>query len=369
MSLPEKNVPTPNVQNFEQPALPKKKLTEIFNKFSANALKDFPKLKDSFMLIDGKTGQAIGEVDPDKLRISPQELATKIAQQANAEQPGGGYAETYQLQPDYFSTVVKKGEIYAIRYNQNLPVTGDAERDTLLVLEHELGHAVVPGAIGANTNVNYAESAADVFAMLKYIGRNGDDGIITKMARMRSIHLLSGDLDHFTNAALSVLNSEKNTLDVAHLTPVQLTDTAQRICTQTQFSVEDRMQLAGLLNKTGAVFARSGTRAKADAFLMELGRRLCSENVYQSEFKLGLSILKPFMEDVPGQPLPAALQGSEWEMLKRSLLEKEKIVQPAPVQPEPVRPRLPTAFDPDANVPPLPRPQPRWATGPRPAAG
>jgi len=369
MSLPEKNVPPSNVQNFDQPALPKKKLTEIFNKFSANALKDFPKLKDSFMLIDGKTGQAIGEVDPDKLRMSPQELATKIAQQANAEQPGGGYAETYQLQPDYFSTVVKRGEIYAIRYNQNLPVTGDSERDTLLVLEHELGHAVVPGAIGAQINVNYAESAADVFAMLKYIGRNGDDGIITKMARMRSVHLLSGDLDHFTNAGLEALTNEKSTLDIANLTPTQITETAQRICTQTQFSVEDRMQLAGLLNRTGGVFNRSGTRPKADAFLLELGRQLCAATVYQSEFKLGLSILKPFMEDVPGAPLPPALQGSEWDMLKRSLLEKEKTVQPAPAAVEPVKPRLPTAFDPDANVPNLPRPQPRWATGSGPSAG
>lgn len=364
MSLPQRD-DEPTVLKFEQPSLPKKKLTEIFNKFSASALKDFPKLKDSFMLIDGKTGQAIGDVDPAKLRLSPQELATKIAEQANVQQPGGGYAETYQLQEDYYATAVKQGEVYAIRFNNHVNVSGDAERDITLTLEHELGHAVVPGAIGAQINVNYAESAADVFALMKYIQRNGDDGIVTKMARMRSVHLLSGDLDHFTAAALEVLDAEKGALNIKNMTPLQLTETAARIAKSTQFSIEDRMETSGLLKKTMAVFQRSRTKPTTDAFFKELARQLCAENVYKSEFKIGLSILKPFMTDVPGQPLPAGLQGPEWDMLKRSLLEKEKTVQPAPVVAEPAKPRLPSAFDPNNEAPPLSRPQPRWAFSPQ----
>ena len=160
MSLPQRPFGSDGRPGDEQPVAPKKiSLTEIYNKFAADAMRDFPKLKDSFIFINGRTGAAIGNVDPDKLYIAPQDLATGIAQDMQAMQPGGGVADTHLINEERNPFVIKKGEeVYAIRFNDYMDVTGNAEKDILFALNHELGHAVVPEAL--SSRINYDESAA-----------------------------------------------------------------------------------------------------------------------------------------------------------------------------------------------------------------
>ena len=145
MPLPQRPFGFDDRYGVEQPAAPKKiSLREIFNKFAADAMRDFPKLRDSFMLIDGESGVAIGNVDPDKLNIAPQELATIIATQAYSRSPTGGIADTHLVSEELNPYVIKEGAVYAIRFNDYMDVSGNAEKDILFALHHELGHAVVP---------------------------------------------------------------------------------------------------------------------------------------------------------------------------------------------------------------------------------
>ena len=356
MPLPQRPFGFDDRYGVEQPAAPKKiSLREIFNKFAADAMRDFPKLRDSFMLIDGESGVAIGNVDPDKLNIAPQELATIIATQAYSRSPTGGIADTHLVSEELNPYVIKEGAVYAIRFNDYMDVSGNAEKDILFALHHELGHAVVPGALGARTN--YDESAGDVFGLLKHIQKFGDDDFSTLLARTRSLHMLSGDVQHFTNLALDAFEEQKSGLDIKNMTPEQMTETARTISEKTQYTFESMQVITDLTRKASLKFANvpvakgDYVEVEAGEFLKEIARQLCDRSVYADEFKMGMAILKPFFKDIPGQPLPPRLAGPEWGLLKRSLLEKERTVAPTPPKPEVVKPRLALEFPP---LPPRP---------------
>ena len=160
--------------------------------------------------------------------------------------------------------------------------------------------------------------------------------------------MVNGDLQHFTNLALEVFEGQKSSLDIKNMTPEQMTETARIISEKTQFTLDSMNEVSSLMQKTSSVLRlrMQTTRVKptiAD-FLKEIGTQLCDKSIYAEEFKMGLAILKPFMKEVPGHPLPKSLEGPEWDLLKRSLLEKERAVVPKPPKQEVVKPRLPLAF-------------------------
>lgn len=316
------------------------RLTDIFNKFSADALRDYPKLKGSFMLVDGQSGEAIGDVAADKLDGTAEDLARELAIKDQ-----GGYAETFMID-SVTSPFVKDGEIYSIIYNRFMPISNNEEQDLMFSLEHELGHAVVTDAVGRHTN--YDEEAADVFAMMKHIQRHGDnDGYLTLLKQTRALTLLThGDIHHFTNPALELFEQKKASLDVKNMTPEQMTAAAADIAHQSKFRgsmLHDLTAIVGQTQRSFKQMVRQTGRNDKSLLFAALINVLLAPETHKERFDLGYNIILPFLEATPGNPLP--LNDPRWAKALGQLEEKRQTVQPAPKSPNAGHSTLPKAFE------------------------
>lgn len=331
--------PSSSPRTYRAPERPDS-LTDIFNSFAADALRDYPKLQGSFMFIDGKTGEAIGDVTSGKLEGDTQDIAMYFAKENY-----GGYADTMKLDAET-NPLVNEGELYAIRYNKFMGFSGNDKQDLMFTLEHELGHAVVPEAIGFKTN--YCEEAGDVFAMMKHIQRYGDDDgtYITLLARKRTEGLLDGDIHHFTNPALSRFAAVRGTLDIPSMSPEKMTEIAAAIADESQFTGPRMRAISTVMKRAHASYEeavyRTG-RQGLGTFLMCVVSEIMQPDVYKAEFDMGLEILKPFMRDIPGAPSPLPLDHQGWPRIAKALAEKERTVQDKPRQQERYN-TLPRAF-------------------------
>jgi hypothetical protein len=323
------------------------KLTAIFNEFAGEAVRDFAKLKGSFMLIDGRSGQAIGDIAPGKLSVDASEVAMSIAEEYAHQDRTGGYADTYKLNANS-SEAIKNGDLYAIRYNMFMPFSGNAEQDIWFALNHEEGHAVVPGAIDPD-NVNFDEMGGDVFSMMQHIKRFGDDtnnNYLTLLARVRSQGLLAGDPTHFTNPALALFAQEKDSLDVKNMTPDQMTAAAADIAKKSEVKGKDLSSLVALRSRAKKRYVsmaqRSGKQGM-DVFLFALVQELLQPATTKTEFDMGMQVIQPYLTDVPGHPSLLPINDPKWSQYAQALAQQAKVVKDVPLQTTPVK-GLPSAF-------------------------
>jgi len=323
------------------------KLTAIFNEFAGEAVHNFAKLKGSFMLIDGRSGQAIGDIASGKLSVDAKEVAMEIAEQYVQQDKTGGYADTYKLNASS-SEAIKDGDLYAIRYNMFMPFSGNAEQDIWFALNHEEGHAVVPGAIDPD-NVNFDEMGGDVFSMMQHIKRFGDDtnnNYLTLLARVRSQGLLAGDPTHFTNPALALFAQEKDSLNVKNMTPEQMTDAAADIAKKSEVKGKELGSLVALrarAKKRYITLARSSGKQGMDVFLGALVQELLQPGTTKTEFDMGMQVIQPYLTDVPGHPSLLPINDPKWAKVTQDLAQQAKVVKDVPLQTKPVE-GLPSAF-------------------------
>lgn len=322
------------------------KLTDIFNEFAADAVRDYAKLKGSFMVIDGKTGYAAGDIDKSKLEVDAHEVGKFLAGEMEKDDKSGGYADTHHLNPmqDDF---MNHGDIYAIRYNMFMPFSGNAEHDIWFALNHEKGHAVVPGALDM-ASINYDEMAADLLAMMDHIQRFGDadNSYITLLARERSKNLMLGDPTHFTNPALAEFLRQKDSLDVKHMTPEEKTAKAAEIAGKCQMNARKVTALMDLRQRAEDAYVarvdRTGEKGLG-IYLMALVAELLSKDATKAEFDAGMEVLQPYLDNVPGRPSPLPVNSPKWAAIAKGLAYQAENVKHVPMQSTPVQ-GLPASF-------------------------
>jgi hypothetical protein len=293
-----------------------KPLSEIFNLYAKEAAKDFPQLKGRFAILDVAAHDYHGDVDVKKSGFaSDTEFADYLSKVCQSSE-GGNTSKAKRRLKHGFCLIAFKGF---------MPVIHCAEQDLMRTLDHELGHLVVPDALGGaktQSHTNFKECAADIFSCLKHIQRFGaGSNLIDKLAWKRAINLVSyGEIDHFTSFALDALRPLLDKIDVKALTPQQMTDLSWNIAAK--FSLpENLIQQLDAAFKT--VKSKVTKGAAVEERLKPVADFLCGD-VDDHVFRAGLAYLKPYLETGTGfKGKSVDLSGDYWDMVRKTLAEKE----------------------------------------------
>ena len=296
--------------------LNRKSLSEIFNRYAQEATKDFPQLEGRLAILDVSAHDYHGDVDLEKSGFaSDAEFARYLSKVCQSSEDSATSKANRR----------SKHGLCLIVFNGAMKATGLPERDIMKTLDHELGHFVVPNALGGGdteSNFNFRECAADVFSCLKHLQRFGaGSNIIDRLAWKRAIKLvLHGEAGHFTSFALEALKSLQDKIDFKALTPQQVTALSWNIAAK--FSLPQN--LVKHLDETFETVRSKIAKGMAVEEKLKLVADLLRDEVDYHTFKSGLAHLKPHLETGTGfKGKTLNLSGEYWDGVRKALAEKE----------------------------------------------
>ncbi len=219
-------------------AVPKKErhrsppdLKAVFTRFARRALKDFPELKDKFLVIDREHfDRTFGSLAEGK----DKEYFTKTTIYT-AQPPEGHHraAATFGLSFDD-KTSIRIILVHAFSKTKRTMLPADRSwiDEAKGVLDHELGHLVVPGGyIGRNGRLK--ETASDVFMQLRRMQRLQSVEAKNDLEANiwgRTCHMvLHGRQSHYTAAGLEILKNMDFKDEILGLSPIETANVACRI--------------------------------------------------------------------------------------------------------------------------------------------
>jgi hypothetical protein len=336
------------------PSGPKKQgksLTEIFNKFAADAVERFPHLKGQLLVVDMNEMKAHGnsEIDFKKTGLTPQTALDYISE----------HPITNEMLKDKnmssLATFDPKRNLSLVYINDSVPkdqrknVSKEDEEHLLFVLDHELAHcALKDGFARATSSRDYAillgESVADAYALIRYYQRYGADSdsknkYVSPAARADNF-MLWGDSTHFTSFVLDAIAQRKHLIDFDKLTPQQTADLARRFALQ-------YMPPKRVVEDIAADFApvRSAFRKNPNDGVKALIEKTLADGADYYTFKFGSLWLKGFLDEgkfPDGKPLQlpksylddvkVKLAAREAKFAKEDILFNMPIVPPKPPQ-------------------------------------
>jgi hypothetical protein len=291
------------------PRTEQKNLRAIFNLYAQKAVQDFPELEGRLAILDVAGHEYHGAVDMQKSGFDSElEFVRFLAMKSrHAEKRDTSYATCHKS----FCLIV---------FNDAMRMTGKYNRDVLKTLNHELGHLVVPGGIGGEkteTNANFKEAAADVFACLRHRG----DDIIDRLAWKRAINFIGhAETEHFTSFALENLKTLRQKTDFKTLTPQQAVELSLTIAKK--YSLTEKQ--IGQLKRDFTPVKAKMTKGMSVEAKMKLVADLVCGDVADESFRAGLAFLKPYFEtgvSLKGKTLDLA--SPYWNGVRKTLKEKE----------------------------------------------
>lgn len=292
----------------ERPAL-----SAIFNRAAEAAVRDFPGLAGRFMIVDLEAGEIHGLPDLAKTGFSSVEaLEAHINDAAGAALENGTSTAHHDK---------SHGGLSIIFYNS--ANEGDAAAGALGVVDHELGHLVVNGALeteGPDGEI-YAETAADLFSALRQMQRGGNHpaGIRT-LAFTRAYDLINrGNADaqaHFTSFALLELADMAKTTDLSKLEPMLAAGMAEMLARQYAVTAKESASLA----KSFEGYAETSASLGLDAALKTVAAKALDAEAPEAQRKLAKFFLGFHLEGkILVQGAPVQLQGAFWDDVRERL--------------------------------------------------
>lgn len=336
------------------PSSPKKEtksLTEIFNRFAADAVVRFPHLKGQLLVADMNERKSYGhnEIDTKKTGLTPETAREylrdhKITEAMSKDKNMSSLAmrdDRQKLSIIFINDAVAGAEA--------ANVSKATEEHLLFVLDHELAHCGVKDGFGrAASPRDYAillgESVADAYAMIRHYQRFGVDNAsrdkyVSPGGRADNF-VLFGDSTHFTSFVLDAIVKRKHLIDFDKLTPEQTADLARRFALEYMPPKRVVEDLAWTFTALRAEFKKDpsiGVKA-----LIE--KALDPASDYYT-FKMASLWVRPFLEDrtlMDGKPvnLPKAyLDDAAAKMKERDAkFEKEDILFNMPIKPPKAQP-------------------------------
>jgi hypothetical protein len=333
------------------PSTPKKSLSEIFNKFAADAVERFPQLKGQLLVADMNERKVYGhnEIDTKKTGLTPEtareylrdhEITREMAKDKNMSSLAMRDPKQ-KVNVIFINDGVSKTEV------DN--VSKETEEHLLFVLRHELAHCgIKDGFAMASSPRDYAillaESVADAYALLCHyqsfgVDNDSRDKYVSPGARADNF-ILGGDSTHFTSFVLDAIVKRKHLIDFDKLTPQQTQDLARRFALEympPKRVVEDLAWTFSALRSEFRKNPNNGVKA-----LIE--KALDPANDYYT-FKMASMWVKPFLEDrtfMDGKPvtLPKEYLDNAAAKLKErdAKFEKEDILFNMPIKPQKAQP-------------------------------
>lgn len=281
-----------------------------FNKAARKALKDHPQLKgrtlfisaanDDFAVIENKLLDL--DVDDDDIEELGKTMRIARRDQTSFHQPLSRTGHAKQMGAVVFHA--DKHSVYG-------PTRGAV--DDAATFDHETAHALTP-----EFNGTLAESAADCYAALRHLQREGgnDDALQYAAWKRAAISLLSGTTSHLTTPALDKLLIDAKTADFLSLTPAETLALAKKYA-------QDNTPPAPRLKKLAADF-NSVRGLKGAAAFRKIVEITLAADAQSDTFKYGARVLQKAIENdslvLDGKKV--SLKGPEWQQVSRRLAQK-----------------------------------------------
>jgi len=263
-------------------------LTRIFNAFARKAVKDFPELKEKFVIYSYTTGAWHGS------RAS-MAGTDKIIDKAEDKKEENSGTIAYAEKTSRHSLIV-----YLNPDSRYMTAAGQTHKKEINgILEHELAHLVAPAAYDETFGENFRECVADVFSFIRR-KQDGEDieRALDATIWMRAVGLvLEKESVHFTMPALMGLKSFLKRNDVSGLTPVETANLAYRISYQDAYTPA---QIRAIKKAFAPVQATYKKNAEAD--LEQTWRIMRGHHGKHSKviYQTGLVFLQPYLDTEVG---------------------------------------------------------------------
>ena len=287
------------------PEKEKKTLSEIFNRFAADARERFPHLKGQLLVADMNERKSYGhnEIDTAKTGLNPLTAREYLHdhQFTKMMEKDSRMSSLATHDPKQNVSVIFINDAVAGAERDN--VSKETEQHLLFVLDHELAHcAIKDGFTRASANTRdalsslLAESIADAYALIRHYQRYGVEGetrnkYVSPSARADNF-VLGGDSGHFTSFVLDAIAKRKHEIDFNKLDPQQTADLARR------FALEymPPRQVVEDLSFTFAAIRSEFRKSKEGGVKALIEKTLDPQGDYYT-FKMGSLWLKSLLED------------------------------------------------------------------------
>ncbi|MDE1152246.1 MAG: hypothetical protein PW788_06900 [Micavibrio sp.] len=298
-------------------------LSAAFNKVAQRTVADFPELEGRFLLIDLDAGEIHGEPNMLKTAFSTvEEVEAYINDAAQSAIESGTSSSTYS--PEHKLSIIFFNSAGQTSFG------GAAVEEALGIIDHEIGHIVVKGALETSTfsELVYAETAADLYASMSHARRNGNDpAAIRTLAFNRAYGLVTrGDEDtqaHFTAFALLELADMAKTTDFSKMEPRLAAGMAEMLAQQYALTEPEVKMLADTFKDY-----RAKAETGIETALKYVAQQTLAPDASPAVERLGGFMLSFYLDgkiSVDGKPV--RLAGAEWDDVRAQL--KQKTERPA----------------------------------------
>lgn len=303
----------------DETAPEKPSLSAAFNAAVREALTDFPKLKGKFAIIETEEGEIHGIVHPAITGFSTIEEMEKYLTE--------GAQHSDKIQSSYTRYDAAHGGMSVIFYNsafQQQVFSNDAEENALGVIDHELGHILVPGALDSSTPDASlkSENKADLYSVLRKARRTGAGASDCRTLAFTRAHALITDgsaekQDHFTAFALLELAEIAKTTKLSTMTPDMAIGMADML--GEQFS-----PTAARVKAMADAFADCRGSTDVAATARKIAEITTAPDASDDVFKLGSFALSFYLKGlirVHGAPLK--LDGAYWDDVREKIAARD----------------------------------------------
>lgn len=300
-------------------------LRDVFNAVASEAVRDFPELKGRFILVDVEEGIPFGipnlmttnfpSIDALEQYLNP------ISQSVSASGTSKAiYDPEHNLGVIFYNSAAK---------SEPLGNAVGEVANAIAVIDHELGHIVIPAKDDINTPDGSirSETQADLFGALRQMKRVGNsDQPARRLAytRARALVLQGGDdaQEHFSAFALLELADMSKTTNLAALTPQMATGMAEVLGEQYAVSAAEAKQLADAFAPVRAAMADADMTAENVA--REMAKITLSATVGSNIYRLGSFVLEPYLEgDIRVFGKPLKLEGGYWDEVRAQVAARD----------------------------------------------
>ncbi|MEZ0262529.1 MAG: hypothetical protein ACAH80_16110 [Alphaproteobacteria bacterium] len=301
----------------------KPSLSAAFNAVAQEAVADYPALAGRFILVDLQEGQIHG---------IPNLMVTKFRSVEEVEKYLNDKAQK-AIEQNTSNSVYDgtRGGLGVIFYNGDAqqPIFGTSDVENALgVIDHELGHILIPGGMDSTTpdaSIK-SENKADLFSALRKARRDGEDDIagtrLLAFTRARAL-ILSGNeetQEHFTTFSLMKLAEMMRTTPMHKLQPQMAVGMAEMLGDQYSPSAERVKALAEAFTPCRGMDPRLG----AEGVARNIASVTTAPDASDDVFKLGSFVMSFYLNGqirVHGKPLK--LEGAFWDDVREKIAARE----------------------------------------------
>lgn len=203
----------------------RRSITALFNAEAASIRPAMLEVYDGFVLTtDKKTLLAVTRDDIDVPAAKLEKRAEKLRRSIKKDDTcGEATIDTLSVAGRDFRIAVIGIDVARAHSEEFVSDAFPAWMDKLSILDHEIGHLLVPGGYDDDTTAAHEECAADAYALLRHVQRFGDTTDIFMQLRYSGAYsLMAGVRENYTVPVVDAIEREGRTAD---LTQLSLDDT------------------------------------------------------------------------------------------------------------------------------------------------